>query len=125
MADELSFVEDLDFGARFGSRFCISVRIDLKMSETDSRMLRVDSTGEIIDVKDAEKPTKGSFGDLNGQQEDIGRFSERIDATYPADCYSFLTLHGPFEKPLFFGFGILVWLFQVGNETTTGLSCPL
>ena len=28
--------------------------------------------------------------------------------TYPADCYSFMSIHGPFDKTPFFYFGFLV-----------------
>lgn len=39
--------------------------------------------------------------------------SERKNSKYPADCYSFMSLHGPLEQPKFFFFGVLVWAFQV------------
>eukprot|EP00536_Pseudo-nitzschia_multiseries_P016843 jgi/Psemu1/222833/e_gw1.1262.7.1 len=32
---------------------------------------------------------------------------------YPQDTYSFLSLHGPFDQPIFFGFGIMVSCFQL------------
>ena len=34
--------------------------------------------------------------------------SERKKSKYPADCYSFISLHGPLEQPKFFFFGVLV-----------------
>ena len=39
---------------------------------------------------------------------------------YPADCYTFMSLHGPFDKTLYFYFGFLVWAFQVRPT-----HCPL
>eukprot|EP00535_Pseudo-nitzschia_heimii_P002686 CAMPEP_0197181708 /NCGR_PEP_ID=MMETSP1423-20130617/5909_1 /TAXON_ID=476441 /ORGANISM="Pseudo-nitzschia heimii, Strain UNC1101" /LENGTH=1031 /DNA_ID=CAMNT_0042632005 /DNA_START=209 /DNA_END=3304 /DNA_ORIENTATION=- len=33
--------------------------------------------------------------------------------TYPADVYSFITLHSPFDKNGFFYFGLFVWAFQI------------
>ncbi|VEU35645.1 unnamed protein product [Pseudo-nitzschia multistriata] len=33
--------------------------------------------------------------------------------TYPADCYSVMAIHSPFEKPFFFFFGFMVFCFQV------------
>lgn len=33
--------------------------------------------------------------------------------TYPADCYSFLALHGPMDDPGLFSFGLTVWMFQI------------
>jgi hypothetical protein len=33
--------------------------------------------------------------------------------TYPADCYSFMSIHGPFDKNGYFYFGFAVWAFQV------------
>ena len=33
--------------------------------------------------------------------------------TYPAVCYSFMAIHGPFEPNGYFFFGFLVWAFQV------------
>lgn len=35
------------------------------------------------------------------------------DAKYPPDTYSFLALHGPRERPAFFLFGLLPFVFQV------------
>jgi len=32
---------------------------------------------------------------------------------FPSDCYSFLSLHGPFDNPLFFSFGMMVFIFQM------------
>jgi len=32
---------------------------------------------------------------------------------FPSDCYSFLSLHGPFDNPLFFSFGMMVYIFQM------------
>lgn len=51
------------------------------------------------------------FVDEVSDEEDV--YSKRANAKYPADCYSFLALHGPFEAPVFFFFGVMVWLFQV------------
>jgi len=40
--------------------------------------------------------------------------SERGEVeTYPADCYSFMSIHSPFEKPMFFLFGFVVFCFQI------------
>jgi hypothetical protein len=33
--------------------------------------------------------------------------------TYPADCYSFIAIHNPFVEPLFFFFGLMVFIFQM------------
>jgi len=32
---------------------------------------------------------------------------------FPSDCYSFLSLYGPFDNPLFFSFGMMVFIFQI------------
>jgi len=32
---------------------------------------------------------------------------------FPSDCYSFLSLHGPIGNPLFFSFGMMVYIFQI------------
>ena len=32
---------------------------------------------------------------------------------FPSDCYSFLSLHGPCDNPLFFCFGMMVYVFQM------------
>jgi len=32
---------------------------------------------------------------------------------YPKDCYSFLSLYGPIRNPIFFGFGLMVFMFQM------------
>jgi len=32
---------------------------------------------------------------------------------FPNDCYSFLSLHGPCDNPLFFSFGMMVYIFQM------------
>ena len=42
--------------------------------------------------------------------------SETKNGTYPADCYSFLAIHGPIKSPAFFTFGLTVWLFQVRED---------
>mmetsp|Transcript_63806 Transcript_63806/g.71312 ORF Transcript_63806/g.71312 Transcript_63806/m.71312 type:complete len:1086 (-) Transcript_63806:338-3595(-) len=34
--------------------------------------------------------------------------------TYPADCYSFVALHSPFDGLGFWSFGVFVWTFQIG-----------
>ena len=52
--------------------------------------------------------------DMKGDDE-LQEQSE-MSGTYPADCYSFLAIHGPTENPTFFSFGILVWLFQVRTD---------
>jgi hypothetical protein len=36
--------------------------------------------------------------------------------TYPADCYSFMAVHGPFDGTHYFYFGFLVWVFQVRSD---------
>lgn len=46
--------------------------------------------------------------DLKGDAEG----DEEVE-TYPGDCYSFMSLHGPFDKGGFFYFGFFVWVFQV------------
>ena len=37
---------------------------------------------------------------------------------YPADSYSFMAVHSPFDKggSLYFAFGFMVWLFQVRDD---------
>ena len=36
--------------------------------------------------------------------------------TYPADCYTFMAINGPFEKNGFFWFGFIVWAIQVRRK---------
>eukprot|EP00536_Pseudo-nitzschia_multiseries_P012630 jgi/Psemu1/209266/e_gw1.493.44.1 len=50
------------------------------------------------------------------QDRDNGLFSVEEIANhqvYPQDTYSFLTLHGPFDQPIFFGLGIMISFFQL------------
>eukprot|EP00536_Pseudo-nitzschia_multiseries_P017636 jgi/Psemu1/51879/gm1.51879_g len=50
------------------------------------------------------------------QDRDNGLFSNEEIANhqvYPQDTYSFLSLHGPFDQPIFFGMGIMVSFFQL------------
>eukprot|EP00536_Pseudo-nitzschia_multiseries_P014994 jgi/Psemu1/216542/e_gw1.800.32.1 len=50
------------------------------------------------------------------QDRDNGLFSNEEIAdhqVYPQDTYSFLSLHGPFDQPIFFGMGIVVSFFQL------------
>ena len=91
------------------------------MSESESRHLRVEPTGDIIGFNGdgevapdavATLSREGIFDKLNDMEEERSS-SNRMDAKYPADCYSFLSLHGPFENPKFFAFGVMVWMFQV------------
>ena len=96
------------------------------MKGAASNKFRVESSGDIIGVhgEDEVGDTKESFADMNDLEKDLS--SERIDAKYPADCYSFISLHSPFERPTFFAFGVLVWLFQVRLRTfSTILLMPL
>lgn len=53
-----------------------------------------------------------AFPGENGASEG-SQTSERKNGVYPADCYSFIAIHGPIESPLFFGFGFTVWAFQI------------
>ena len=68
---------------------------------------------------------EGNFDDeigmevVVGDDEDEKASSSETNGTYPADCYSFLALHGPIKSPTFFAFGFTVWMFQVRSETKT------
>ena len=52
---------------------------------------------------------------------------ESSTGSYSADCYSFMAIHGPFDKNLYFYFGFMVWLFQVRpllfNERNSFVYC--
>ena len=68
-----------------------------------------DGTGAIPKFIDDAK--NGADDEVNDLKDE--RIIKRHEAKYPADCYSFLAIHGPFEKPLLFSFGLMVWAFQV------------
>ena len=55
----------------------------------------------------------GIAGDFDRENLQKRYSVQRENAKYPADCYSFLSIHGPFEQPKFFAFGVIIWLFQV------------
>ena len=55
----------------------------------------------------------GIAGDFDSENLQKSYSVRRENAKYPADCYSFLSIHGPFEQPKFFAFGVIIWLFQV------------
>ena len=71
--------------------------------------------GSVIDPVSGGFDNAESFEDeLKGDTEQgSSKDSESEPQTYPADCYSFLSLHGP--KSGFFYFGLLVWMFQVSD----------
>ena len=73
---------------------------------------------------------EGNFDDeigmevVVGDDEDEKASSSETNGTYPADCYSFLALHGPIKNPTFFAFGFTVWMFQVRSETKRNENGP-
>lgn len=110
--------------------------IDVDLGSGDAAAAAVDAGGVWFegndDLKDAAKG-ESSVDDADADAADARAISlkgenlydqpkgetesERTMAgTYPADCYTFMALHGPFEKNLFFYFGFLVWLFQVRDD---------
>ena len=58
----------------------------------------------------AREPSSDGASDMKGREEED---QSETNGTYPADCYSFLAIHGPIKSPVFFTFGFTVWLFQV------------
>ena len=89
------------------------------MNDNESRIFRIEPTGSIVGVNSSKAVGSEDVvpisreGDLE-KVNDLEEFpSKRMEAKYPADCYSFLSLHTPFEQPKFFAFGIMVWMFQV------------
>ena len=64
-----------------------------------------------------ENGDRTTFKDEGGKDEErkdgSSRTEEQSVETYPADCYSFLALHGPLENPQLFSFGFLVWASQI------------
>ena len=68
---------------------------------------------------------EGNFDDDSDKKgEEEHEQSSEKRGTYPADCYSFLALHGPIKSPTFFSFGLTVWMFQV-RTNCNNLSRPL
>eukprot|EP00531_Pseudo-nitzschia_arenysensis_P000586 CAMPEP_0116127834 /NCGR_PEP_ID=MMETSP0329-20121206/7043_1 /TAXON_ID=697910 /ORGANISM="Pseudo-nitzschia arenysensis, Strain B593" /LENGTH=1048 /DNA_ID=CAMNT_0003621943 /DNA_START=256 /DNA_END=3405 /DNA_ORIENTATION=+ len=77
-----------------------------------------ESTDVGVDLGNGEKAVVGDAPienpDYEGSAtEGFENETQACKGTYPADCYSFMALHGPFEAPRFFFFGFLVWVFQV------------
>jgi hypothetical protein len=63
--------------------------------------------------KDYDYRLDPSFKDLSkSMQYDMMAESGEVD-TYPADSYSFISLHSPLKKPYFFFFGVMVFVFQI------------
>lgn len=79
------------------------------------------STDVGVDLGNGEKAVVGDapieHSDFEGNASDgFENETQACKGTYPADCYSFMAVHGPFERPLFFFFGFLVWAFQVRKD---------
>lgn len=85
-----------------------------KMNEEDSNKFQDGLWEDTMNGEGKLADERESIVDLN-ELNDVEKecFSERMSAKYPADCYSFLSLHSPFESPMFFAFGLTVWLFQM------------
>jgi len=72
-----------------------------------------------LDESSPEKTKKISNGiDIERDTEIIEKYSDSISSEdtikkFPADCYSLMALHSPFESPFYFYFGLLVWVFQM------------
>ena len=73
---------------------------------------------------DADEDAATSVKDDRGRGRAFGRIRRKSDryhqmkrsrelATYPADSYSFLAIHGPLAHPPFFLFGLGVWICQM------------
>ena len=82
----------------------------------------ITGTDDDVPVAVAKEGSFDNESDQKGEEEDE-QSSETGGQTYPADCYSFLTLHGPIKSPKFFFFGLTVWLFQVRTATIPLVLC--
>ncbi len=76
-----------------------------------------------VDLGNGEKATGGASVDQDrdfegSAKETFESESKASTGTYPADCYTFMALHGPFDGNRFFYFGFLVWAFQVREDAT-------
>ncbi|VEU44411.1 unnamed protein product [Pseudo-nitzschia multistriata] len=60
------------------------------------------------------KKNDAAVVDLEAQGEflEFEREEEAECEKFPDDCYSFLSLHGPCSNPVFFGYGMSVFVFQ-------------
>jgi hypothetical protein len=70
---------------------------------------------EELSVPRSERDEYDAISSQNTESGSENRSSSRSksNGTWPADCYSFIALHGPTEDPVFFGFGFMVWAFQI------------
>lgn len=75
---------------------------------------------DVVEVPESDMAVGSAFNgedgfddELNGDAEtgSEGKDSDIEGGTYPADCYSFMSIHEP-TSPYFY-FGFLVWMFQV------------
>ena len=76
-----------------------------------------------VDLGNGEKAAAGASVDQDrdfegSAEEKFDNESKPCTGTYPADCYTFMALHGPFDGNRFFYFGFFVWVFQVREDAT-------
>eukprot|EP00531_Pseudo-nitzschia_arenysensis_P000398 CAMPEP_0116156516 /NCGR_PEP_ID=MMETSP0329-20121206/22873_1 /TAXON_ID=697910 /ORGANISM="Pseudo-nitzschia arenysensis, Strain B593" /LENGTH=1018 /DNA_ID=CAMNT_0003653603 /DNA_START=73 /DNA_END=3129 /DNA_ORIENTATION=- len=85
-----------------------------------SKKKKEDDDDDLVDVPESDIAVGSAFNggddfedELKGDAEtgSEGKDSESEGGTYPADCYSFISVHGP-TSPYFY-FGFFVWAFQV------------
>ena len=73
------------------------------VDEVISEAMLVDGNG-IEDVVEIEDFSDEMYCKSDGERQ-----------TYPADCYSFIALHSPFDRGGYFYFGFSVWACQVSE----------
>ena len=61
------------------------------------------------------KNNKSEYDDDDTDEKEVQLLPEA--QTWPADCYSFVALHGLIENPGLFLVGFSVWAFQVRYDT--------
>mmetsp|Transcript_7253 Transcript_7253/g.21017 ORF Transcript_7253/g.21017 Transcript_7253/m.21017 type:complete len:389 (+) Transcript_7253:200-1366(+) len=66
-----------------------------------------------FDVENDERYNKSKRARLSARSNMYLTSSAAPTRTFPPDTYSFIAVHGPLDKSLYFYFGLMVWVFQV------------
>lgn len=86
------------------------IEVDLGNDENDIGDPSSVFVGEVVDADGFDDEVKSKSGKETSDGTSDG---EEDYGNWPADCYTFISLHHPFDGTYFFWFGFAVWVFQV------------